>query len=329
MISAILVTHNSRTVIGRCLDSLLATEAEVVVVDNASADGTANLIGERYPAVVLIRSNANLGFAAAANLGARRSQGTALLFLNPDTVCQGPLAPLEGVLHSSEKLAAVAPRLVDGRGRTQIGFNVRRLPTTLSLLFEMLLLNRLFPNNPVNRRSRCLDLDHERPAEVEQPAGACLLVRRSCWERCGGFDEAFFPLWFEDVDFCKRLRDAGGTILFWPQISFEHQGGHSLESLTFSEKQIYWYRNLLYYVRKHLSGRAGLLLRGALICGMGLRIAAAALGGNRAASEPQPGTGERVRAYWKAAKLSFGEGGGLRRSSGDFLPGRPRSAKRG
>lgn len=329
MISVILVTHNSRAVIGRCLDSLETTGAEVVVVDNASADGTANRIEERYPAVKLLRCNLNLGFAAAANLGARHSRGTALLFLNPDTACLGPLESLERALESSEKIAAVAPRLVNGRGQTQIGFNVRRLPTLLSLLFEVLLLNRLFPNNPVNRKYRCLGLDHERPTEVEQPAGACLLVRRRHWDRSGGFDEAFYPLWFEDVDLCKRLRDAGGTILFWPLVSFEHQGGHSLESLTFSERQIYWYRNLLYYVQKHFPSRTRVLLRGALICGMGLRIAAASLGGRGTAPASQPDRGERVRAYWNAAKLSFWGGGSPCRASRDFLPGWPKSVKRG
>ncbi len=303
MLSAVIVTYNSRGHIGRCLDSLQGMAREIVVVDNASSDGTAALVRERYPSVKLIASQANLGFAASANLGSRQCTGGGLLFLNPDTVCLDPLGPLEDALAARESIAAVAPRLVSSDGRTQVGFTVRRLPTTASLLFEILLLNRLFPGNPVNRRHRCLDLELDRPQEVEQPAGACLLVRRDRFADCCGFDEAFLPLWFEDVDLCKRLRERGGTILFLPQVRVEHRGGHSLDSVTFCEKQIYWYRNMLYYGRKHFPWRTGFLLRGALLAGMGLR-ALAELGGSRAEFQNPPRR-ERLRAYWKVARLSF------------------------
>ena len=323
MISVILVTYNSSEFIARCLDSWQASAAEIVVVDNASADGTADLIRERYPTVKLFSSVSNLGFAAAANLGARHSTGSALLFLNPDTVCVDPIAPLEEALESSESVAAVAPRLVDGQGRTQIGFTVRRLPTAAPLAFEILLLNRFFPRNPVNRRYRCLDLDHDRPAEVEQPAGACLLVRRSRFESCGGFDENFFPLWFEDVDLCKRLREQGGRILFRPQVRVQHHGAHSVESLTFSEKQIYWYRNMLYYVHKHFPWRTRWAIRGALLGGMGLRILAEFGGRVETPQAPTPPRRERIRGYWKTAKLSFWgwrSGGRSRANAAQKLP---------
>lgn len=302
MLSAVIVTYNSIAHISRCLDSLQGRVGEIVVVDNASSDGTAGLVRTRYPSVKLVSSDSNLGFAAAANLGARQSSGNALLFLNPDTVCIDPLEPLATALDKGGNIAAAAGRLIGPDGRTQAGFTVRRLPTAASLLFEILLLNRLFPSNPVNRRYRCLDLDLERPQQVEQPAGACLAVRRERFEACGGFDEAFFPLWFEDVDLCKRLRDQGAAILFLPLVRVQHHGGHSLDSITFCEKQIYWYRNMLYYVRKHFPRWTGVVLRGALLVGMGLR-ALGELFGNR--SEPHSPRRERLRAYWQAAKLSF------------------------
>lgn len=304
MISIIIVTYNSRRWMGRCLESLKASGAEIVVVDNASTDGTPEEV-RRFPPVKFLQASRNLGFAAAANLGARQSTGSALLFLNPDTVCQSALDPLEEALESSPKVVAVAPRLVNAQGQVQIGFTVRRLPTAVSLLFEILLLNRIFPNNPVNRHYRCLDLDPERSAEVEQPAGACLLVRRRSFEGCGGFDENFFPLWFEDVDLCQRLRQQGGALLFCPQVSFQHSGGHSLESITFSENQVYWYRNLLYYVRKHFDWRTGVMVRLALLLGIGLRISAELVGTLVNPKTPTRLRGERVRAYWQAAKLSF------------------------
>lgn len=308
MISIIIVTYNSRPWIGACLESLENSGAEIVVVDNASTDGAPEVV-RRFPNARFLQAPRNLGFAAAANFGARSSTGSALLFLNPDTVCQSPLGPLEDRLEDSPNVAAVAPRLVNPQGQVQIGFCVRRLPTAAALLFEILLLNRVFPNNPVNRRYRCLDFDPGRAAEVEQPAGACLLVRRSNFERCGGFDEGFFPLWFEDVDLCLRLSRQGGTILYCPQVTFQHSGGHSLESVTFSEKQVYWYRNMLYYVRKHFGSGTGVMIRIALLLGIGLRMGSELAGTLVSRRIPARVRGERVRAYWRAAQLSFSSWG--------------------
>jgi len=305
MISIVIVTYNSSAHIPRCLESFQDSGAEIVVVDNASADGTAALVRRLFPAVKLIAAPRNLGFAAGANLGVRNSRGEALLFVNPDVVCQSPLAGLEEALESSPQAVAVAPRLVDAEGRPQVGFNVRRLPTPAALLFEILALNRCFPNNPVNRNYRCLDFDYRRPAEIEQPAAACLLVRRRSFEHCGGFDERFYPLWFEDVDLCLRLRRQGGKILYLPDFVFQHAGGHSLDSITFSERQVYWYRNLLYYVSKQFPWTIGVALRAALFCGVGLRIAAELPGLFRGLQPGAHHRGERIGAYVKAAKLAF------------------------
>ncbi len=309
MISIIIVTYNSREWIERCLESLHDSAAEVIVVDNHSTDGTTEVAG-RFPGVRLLQAERNLGFAAASNLGARHSQGDALLFLNPDTARRTPLRPLEEVLARSPGIAAVAPQLVDPQGRFQAGFNVRRLPTPAALAFEVLLVNRLWPRNPVNRRYRCLDFDPSREAEVEQPAGACLLVRRSSFEACGGFDENFFPLWFEDVDLCLRLRRQGGAILYCPAVRFEHSGGHSLLTVSFSEKQVYWYRNLLYYVRKHFGWGAKLGIRLALLVGAGCRIVAELIAAALNRKTPARVRGQRVRAYWRAAMLSLSRGKG-------------------
>ena len=318
MISVIIVTYNSEGQIGQCLASLENSGAEVVVVDNASTDGTVALVRRFSASVKLIQAPRNLGFAAASNLGARNSTGSSLLFLNPDCVCLGHLQCLEEPLQTSEKTVAVAGRLIDMQDQAQIGFNVRSLPTPVSLIFELLLLNRLFPNNPVNRKYRCLDLDPEQPAEVEQPAGACLLVRRNSFESCGFFDEAFFPLWFEDVDLCKKLRRQGGEILFWPKVAFQHAGGHSINSLTFLERQIYWNHNLLYYVGKHFPWTMVLAIRATLMWGMGLRLFATLVGIAPTSQVLVSTRREKLIAYFRAAMLSFSawRQGGARCHSG-------------
>jgi GT2 family glycosyltransferase len=304
MISIIIVTYNSGRCIGACLESLQSSGAEIIVVDNGSTDDTAERV-RRFPRAKLLEATRNLGFAAACNLGARQSTGETLLFLNPDTVCRARLDSLEEVLRNRPEVVAVAPRLINAEGENQIGFNVRRLPTRAALLFEILLLNRAFPRNPVNRRYRCLDFHPDRASEVEQPAGACLGVRREGFERCGGFDEGFFPLWFEDVDLCRRLRQDGGKILYCPDVRFEHVGGHSLEAMSFSDRQVYWYRNLLYYVRKHFGWGTGVMIRCALLVGIALRIAAELAEAVLDRKTPARVRGAHVRAYCRAAMVSF------------------------
>jgi N-acetylglucosaminyl-diphospho-decaprenol L-rhamnosyltransferase len=303
MISIVIVTYNSARCIGACLQSLAGAGAEVVVVDNDSSDETPDVV-RRFEGIQFVTPGRNLGFAAGANLGARNSGGENLLFLNPDTICRSEIAPLEELLTRRREVVAVAPRLVDSAGRTQLGFVVRRLPTLPALLFEVLLINRIVPSNPVNRRYRCLDWDPDRPAEVAQPAGACLLVRRENFESLGGFDENFHPLWFEDVDLCLRLRHAGGMIWYEPRVVFEHSGGHSLESVTFSEKQVYWYRSMIYYVRKNKGLMAEMILRLALLVGIGLRIAGELAGGLFGNSFTVGRRGARIRAYWQVARIS-------------------------
>ncbi|MBI2818907.1 MAG: glycosyltransferase family 2 protein [Acidobacteria bacterium] len=309
MISVLIVTYNSERCIGACLESLRknAEGTEIVVVDNGSKDRTVEAV-RRFPYVKLIASPSNLGFAAGVNRAARESAGDALLILNPDTICHTPIQPLEEALRGSKNIEAVAPRLVDAKGEFQRGFAIRRLPTRAALIFEILLLNRLFPNNPVNRRYRCLDFNPDQVSEVEQPAGACLLVRRSSFEDCGGMDERFFPLWFEDVDLCRRLRQPGGRILYEPGVCVEHTGGHSLEAVTFSEKQVYWYRNLLYYEQKHYGRGTGALIRGALLVGIGLRVVAELIAAVLNRKTPAGVRGERLRAYGRAALVSISAG---------------------
>ena len=113
---------------------------------------------------------------------------------------------------------------------------------------------------------------------VEQPAGACLAITREAWDAVGGMDTQFAPVWFEDVDFCKRLIDSGAKIVYCPAARFHHSGAHSVGKLSFAEKQLFWYTNMLRYARKHWSLTKVLVLRVGIIKGMVLRSLAALLG---------------------------------------------------
>ncbi|HYW45257.1 MAG TPA: glycosyltransferase family 2 protein [Bryobacteraceae bacterium] len=247
-IGIVIVTYNSEAEIGASLDAALATGAEVVVVDNASSDGTVAEVARR--GVRLMANPTNRGFAAAANQGCAILSSPYILLLNPDAVIESGLEPLREAC-DLPGAAAAGGRLSDRDGNPQEGFMVRRLPTPASLILEVLLLNRIWPGNPVNRRYRGLDLDIGRRTEVEQPAGAFLMVRREVWRELGGLDERYFPVWFEDVDFCRRLVDRGYRVYYVPEAVAKHTGGHSVDHLPLEKRRVYWYRSLLRYSARH------------------------------------------------------------------------------
>jgi len=226
----------------------LGSGAEIIVVDNASTDGT--LAEVRCRGVRLLANSVNRGFAAAVNQGCAELNCRYCLLLNPDAVLMTSLEPLRAACDLAGA-AGAGGCLVDAEGQPQAGFMVRRLPTPASLILEVLLLNRIWPGNPVNRRYRGLGLDYSLRQPVEQPAGAFLMIRRDVWQQLDGFDEGFCPVWFEDVDFCRRAIDREYSFHYEPKAVAKHTGAHSFSSLTLEMRRIYWYRSLLRYAAKH------------------------------------------------------------------------------
>ncbi len=250
--AALIVTYNSSSVIDDCLDALQshAPELAVTVIDNASSDDTVGRL-QKHPGVACIRNEKNLGFAAAVNQGARAAEhADCFLILNPDVSLSTPLEPLVQACFAH---GIAAGQLTGSDDRPQAGFTVRRLPDAKALIFELLGLNRVWPSNPVNRRYRFLDRDLDRPGLVEQPAGAFLMVRRDVWESLRGMDESFYPVWFEDVDFCRRAADAGIRIEYVPSVKARHKGGHSVGALPAASRATYWCDSMLRYAAKHFS----------------------------------------------------------------------------
>lgn len=247
-IGIIIVTYNSAAEIGACLDAALASGSDILVVDNASYDGTIAEVARR--GVRFIPNPDNRGFAGAVNQGFAEIMNPYVLLLNPDAVIETSLEPLRQACDLPAS-AGAGGRLVDSKGEAQAGFMVRRLPTPTALILEALLLNRIWPGNRVNRHYRCLDWDDSSRSIVEQPAGAFLMVRRAVWQELGGLDERFCPLWFEDVDFCRRIRDRGLSLYYVPEAVAKHTGGHSITTLPLEIRLNYWYRGLLRYSAKH------------------------------------------------------------------------------
>jgi GT2 family glycosyltransferase len=288
----VIVTYFSEAEIGSCLDAVMGQDADLVVVDNGSADGTIAEVARR--GVRLVANPLNRGFAAAVNQGINALESAYVLLLNPDAVLRGGLPRLREAC-DLPGAAGAGGCLVGPDGQMQVGFMARALPTPAALILEALLLNRFWPRNPVNRRYRGLGLDYSRRLAVEQPAGAFFMIRRAVWRELGGFDEGFRPLWFEDVDFCRRAIDRGYVLYYEPGAVAEHTGAHSISKIAVEMRPVYWYSNLIRYASRHfrLPAVRGVCL--AVVAGSCLR------GFFESASKRSL---MPLIAYWKVARLA-------------------------
>lgn len=308
MVSIVIVNWNSGALLEKCVASIRehAPGCEIVIVDNASTDTSLEFAGRTSDSLMLLRNEQNAGFAAACNQGWRAGQGEKVLFMNPDVECfPDGVEIMAQRLESEPSVWAVGGRLLDAAGAPQAGFNVRAFPSIGSVAAEMLLLDEVWPRNRWTRRYRMADWDHNSLRDVDQPAAACLMVRRAALESLGGFDEQFRPAWFEDVDLCRRICNAGGRIVFEPRASFLHQGGASLGNLTKEEFLRYFHANQLRYFEKHHGKPAAARVRRLIIVGLYLRALLAGLGTplrGRAATSA-------TRSYWRAARHFAGAQG--------------------
>lgn len=268
-VAIVIVTHNSASEIGACLDAIRdLTDTEIVVVDNASSDSTRDEITARK--VHLIANATNVGFAAGVNIGVRATTAPLVLLLNPDAHLIGGLEALAAHF-DDPRTGAAGGMLVGSDGKPQAGFMARNLPTPAALIFEVLGINRLWPANPVNWHYRCRGVDPMTATLVEQPAGAFLMFPRAVWEKLSGFDERFRPIWFEDVDFCARIKAAGLRTYYEPRAVAKHTGGHSITPLSIEARESYWYGSLLEYSARHYSPASFRVLCVAVLLGVGIR----------------------------------------------------------
>jgi N-acetylglucosaminyl-diphospho-decaprenol L-rhamnosyltransferase len=250
-VAIVIVTYNSASEVGGCLDALTGlAEVEIVVVDNASADSTRDEVEHR--GVRLIANAGNAGFAAGVNQGIRATTAPLILLLNPDAHLVRGLEAMADRLETPGT-GAVGGMLVDADGKPQAGFMARNLPTPAILILEVFGINHFWPTNPLNWHYRCMGLHPMTAGLVDQPAGAFLMFRRTVWEQLGGFDERFWPIWFEDVDFCARVKSVGYRTYYDPAGVAKHSGSHSIHALPLENRQRYWYGSLLEYAAKHYS----------------------------------------------------------------------------
>lgn len=254
-LSICIVNWNTRDLLRDCLRSIRQTAAEldpeVIVVDNASADGSAEMVREEFPEVQLIANEENLFYARGNNQALERATGQLKLLLNSDIiVLEGALQELLAAAERHPKAGGIAPKLVHPDGSLQL--SCRTFPDPPVVLYETVRLHRLFPRS---RRFGAYRMDwwgydDERP--VDQPAASALLLRSAALEEVGLLDEAF-PIFFNDVDLCRRLWDAGWEVWFTPAASMIHYQGASTSQVRpamITES----HRSLLRYYEKHYRG---------------------------------------------------------------------------
>jgi len=259
-LSVVVVTYQSRDHILACLRSLdaglRANEErspafawECVVLDNDSRDGTPELVAGEAPWARLVRTGANLGYARAVNRGIAATSGAMVLVLNPDCVWHpGAIQTLAAWLGSHPRCGVAAPRILNPDGTLE--YSARGYPDSLTFLFNRYsLLSRLWPGNPWSRRYLLLDWDHASPRSVDWVSGAAMLVRRAAIEAVGAMDEAFF-MFNEDVDWCRRMNEAGWSVDYVPAATVVHHIGASKGAVS-NHVILERHRGMIHYFRKH------------------------------------------------------------------------------
>jgi N-acetylglucosaminyl-diphospho-decaprenol L-rhamnosyltransferase len=308
-ISVIIVSWNVRELLKRALQSIFDDAAaaqctvEVVVVDNASRDGTVEMVRAEFPHVRVIANTENVGFTRANNQGLRATQygtnaasfpasapptandqygtnaasfpasapptangtpvtanGRYIFFLNPDTEIQrGALRALLDFMDAPEnaRVGIVGPQLFYADGSLQS--SRRRFPKFSTALFESTKLEQWFPNNSPITEYRLLRTDDSAIQDVDWVVGAAMFVRRAVVEQIGGLDERFF-MYSEELDWCKRAKDAGWRVVYFPNARVMHHEGKSSEQVR-AQRDIYFHSSKVRYFKKHHGNLQGELLR--------------------------------------------------------------------
>lgn len=250
---AVIVAADSELVMG-CIASLGGDSvASVTFVDNASTDGSSDAVRSRHPEVDVVRFETSVGYSEACNAGAAQGTAEFVLFLNDDIVAEnGTVGTLLSALQSNPGAVAAGGRLVDPQTlETQTQYKPQRIPTLSRFAVQLIGLERLWPSNPISRRHSGAELDDRTVTGVDQPAGACLLLRRSAFAQIGGFDERYW-FWYEDVDIAVRLLDLG-TILYVPDAVFRHIGSARLGVWSRAARVRTRFTGLFRYSASHLS----------------------------------------------------------------------------
>ncbi len=285
-VSVVIVSYRSRGPLEECLDSLRQCAErillEVVVVDNASGDGTVEWLSHHYPEVRAIGNADNVGFTRGVNQGLAASEGNLLFVLNPD--CRVSVDALERLIAALEHhpdAAAVAPMLLeeDGTPARSCG----RFPTLWSLMCDHLNFAQMFPRSALFGAYKYGGRDLATLGHVDWASGAALLIPRAVYERLGGLDERIF-MYMEEVDWCFRAAGLGLHVRFVPDARIIHLGQQSSRQVP-GKTYLYNLQSRVYYFRKHHGAASAVVAKGILILSLACKWLVAVAKPPRAGAE--------------------------------------------
>jgi GT2 family glycosyltransferase len=260
-LSIIIVNWNTVDLLRQCLQSIYANthgvDYEAFVVDNNSSDGSTQMVSKCFTQVRLIPNRENYGFAKANNQAIAQCNGRYILFLNPDTtVVNNAIGKMLSFMKGHPDTGALGCKLLNPDGTLQP--SCRSFPSFKYMFYEWIGLSRLFPKSKIFGRYKMTYWDHKDVREVDQPMGACLMVRRDVIDQVGPFDEGYFML-FEEVDLCYRIKKAGWKIYFIPDAEVIHHHSYSVNKvknrmLFNSHKGMY-----RFYKKHYVNGKTSLM----------------------------------------------------------------------
>jgi GT2 family glycosyltransferase len=254
VVSIIIVTWNSEKYIKPCLLSIFKQKKfgfkdyEIIVIDNNSQDNTTSIIEREFTEILVIKNSENLGYAKANNQGFKTAKGEYILLLNPDTELQDNFfIPILEFMERDLLGGAVAPKIINPDLTVQQ--SIRSFPDYSILIWEITGLAKVFPQHKIFGRWRMEHFDYNKLSEIDQPMASCLLARKSAVDKIGYFDEKF-PMFYNDVDFCFRLKNAGWKIYYFPNSSVLHDRGSSTKRVR--AKMIFsMHKSLYHYFEKY------------------------------------------------------------------------------
>jgi GT2 family glycosyltransferase len=240
-VSFIIVNWNTKDLVLQCIDSLFQKQGnytqEIIVVDNASSDGSADAIKTKYPEMQLIQNSQNLGFAKANNIGIKKSTGKYLCLVNSDIqLLDNTISFMISFMNNNKDVGLSGPKILWPDLTLQ--HSCKNFPSVRTLMCETLSLNRLFPNTALFSGEDMFFFKHDQQLKVDWLAGCFMMIRSEVLATVGLLDELFF-IYSEETDLCKRIRDAGWEIVFLPEVSAIHHSGASAKKnpLRFSKEQ--------------------------------------------------------------------------------------------
>jgi N-acetylglucosaminyl-diphospho-decaprenol L-rhamnosyltransferase len=318
-LSIIIVNWNVRDLLLRCLQSIVAQarpnpdewtwrigvwSLEIIVVDNASTDGSTGMVRSDFPRIQLIQNEENRGFTAANNQGLAVSQGRFLMLLNPDTeVAEDTLTRMLQYMDTHPQVGVLGPQLLYADGSQQS--SRRRFPTFATALVESTVVQEWWSDNHILQRYYMTDTPDDAVQPVDWVVGACLLVRREAYEQVGELDEGFF-MYSEEMDWCRRYKSSGWEIVYLPTATVIHHEGKSSEQVV-PARHIYFQSSKVRYFRKHHGSFQAEILRWFLLATYVYQLVRETA--KWAIGHKRPLRAERVRAYRQV--LKSGLRGGL------------------